>query len=151
MGANLGKEPADTLEAIAQALFKSWFVGFDPVRAKAEGREPEGMPPKWRTCSPASSRNLIWVKSRKGGDGETSDFTELNPESWSNKSHPESLLYVDLANTKDNRIELVANYSFDEAPSRARRVLRDNDTIIGTVSPREPVLCLNIQEPPTLA
>ena len=32
-----------TLEAIAQALFKSWFVDFDPVRAKAEGREPEDM------------------------------------------------------------------------------------------------------------
>ena len=32
-----------TLEAIAQALSKSWFVDFDPVRAKAEGREPEGM------------------------------------------------------------------------------------------------------------
>ncbi len=32
-----------TLEAIAQALFKSWFVDFHPVRAKAEGREPEGM------------------------------------------------------------------------------------------------------------
>jgi type I restriction enzyme S subunit len=32
-----------TLEAIAQVLFKSWFVDFDPVRAKAEGREPEGM------------------------------------------------------------------------------------------------------------
>lgn len=32
-----------TLEAIAQALFKSWFVDFDPVRAKAEGRQPEGM------------------------------------------------------------------------------------------------------------
>ncbi|AOH35462.2 restriction endonuclease subunit S [Luteimonas sp. JM171] len=32
-----------TLEAIAQALFKSWFVDFDPVRAKADGREPEGM------------------------------------------------------------------------------------------------------------
>lgn len=32
-----------TLESIAQALFKSWFVDFDPVRAKAEGREPQGM------------------------------------------------------------------------------------------------------------
>jgi len=32
-----------TLEAIAEALFKSWFVDFDPVRARAEGREPEGM------------------------------------------------------------------------------------------------------------
>ncbi len=31
----------ETLEAIAQALFKSWFVDFDPVRAKAEGRDPD--------------------------------------------------------------------------------------------------------------
>ncbi len=32
-----------TLEDIARALFTSWFVDFDPVRAKAEGRQPEGM------------------------------------------------------------------------------------------------------------
>lgn len=32
-----------TLEAIAQAMFKSWFVDFDPVHAKQQGRAPEGM------------------------------------------------------------------------------------------------------------
>jgi len=32
-----------TLEEMAQALFKSWFVDFDPVKAKMEGREPAGM------------------------------------------------------------------------------------------------------------
>ena len=32
-----------TLESIAQALFKSWFIDFDPVRALGQGREPEGM------------------------------------------------------------------------------------------------------------
>ena len=37
------RETNATLEAIAQALFKSWFVDFDPVRAKLEGRTPEGM------------------------------------------------------------------------------------------------------------
>ncbi len=37
------RETNTTLEAIAQALFKSWFVDFDPVRAKQAGREPEGM------------------------------------------------------------------------------------------------------------
>ena len=36
------RETNATLEAIAQALFKSWFVDFDPVRAKQEGRAPEG-------------------------------------------------------------------------------------------------------------
>ena len=40
------QETNTTLESIAQAMFKSWFVDFDPVRAKAEGREPEGVPPE---------------------------------------------------------------------------------------------------------
>lgn len=40
---NLLRETNATLEAIAQALFKSWFVDFDPVRAKMEGQVPEGM------------------------------------------------------------------------------------------------------------
>ncbi|QWD79439.1 restriction endonuclease subunit S [Polynucleobacter sp. MWH-Spelu-300-X4] len=37
------RETNQTLEAIAQALFKSWFVDFDPVRAKVEGKLPEGI------------------------------------------------------------------------------------------------------------
>jgi type I restriction enzyme S subunit len=37
------RETNATLEAIAQALFKSWFVDFDPVRAKMAGLAPEGM------------------------------------------------------------------------------------------------------------
>jgi len=37
------RETNATLEAIAQAIFKSWFVDFDPVHAKQEGSAPEGM------------------------------------------------------------------------------------------------------------
>jgi type I restriction enzyme S subunit len=37
------RETNQTLEAIAQALFKSWFVNFDPVRAKANGKLPDGI------------------------------------------------------------------------------------------------------------
>lgn len=37
------RETNATLEAMAQTLFKSWFVDFDPVRAKMEGLQPEGM------------------------------------------------------------------------------------------------------------
>jgi type I restriction enzyme S subunit len=39
----LNRRMAATLEEMARALFKSWFVDFDPVRAKAEGR-PTGLP-----------------------------------------------------------------------------------------------------------
>jgi type I restriction enzyme S subunit len=39
----LNRKTNETLEAMARALFQSWFVDFDPVRAKAEGRDP-GLP-----------------------------------------------------------------------------------------------------------
>jgi len=39
----LNRRMNETLEAMARALFKSWFVNFDPVRAKAERRDP-GLP-----------------------------------------------------------------------------------------------------------
>ncbi|WP_161813482.1 restriction endonuclease subunit S [Steroidobacter agaridevorans] len=39
----LNRKMNETLEAIAQAIFKSWFVHFDPVRAKARGEPPESI------------------------------------------------------------------------------------------------------------
>jgi len=39
----LNRQMNKTLETMARALFQSWFVDFDPVRAKSEGRQPEGM------------------------------------------------------------------------------------------------------------
>lgn len=43
----------ETLEGIARALFKSWFVDFDPVRAKADGRDT-GLPKKIADLFPSS-------------------------------------------------------------------------------------------------
>ncbi|MDB9536579.1 restriction endonuclease subunit S [Dolichospermum planctonicum CS-1226] len=39
----LNRQMNETLEAMARAIFKSWFVDFDPVRAKSSGRQPAGM------------------------------------------------------------------------------------------------------------
>lgn len=57
------RETNATLEAIAQALFKSWFVDFDPVRAKQEGRIPEGMDETTAELFPDSfeESELGWV------------------------------------------------------------------------------------------
>ncbi|MBE0608021.1 MAG: restriction endonuclease subunit S [Dehalococcoidia bacterium] len=48
----LNRRMNETLEAMARALFKSWFVDFDPVRAKAEGRDP-GLPPAFAGLFPS--------------------------------------------------------------------------------------------------
>ena len=48
----LNRRMNETLEATARALFKSWFVDFDPDRAKAEGRDP-GLPQPLADLFPA--------------------------------------------------------------------------------------------------
>ena len=50
----LNRKANETLEAMAKALFNSWFVDFDPVRAKAEGR-PTGLPAEISDLFPDSS------------------------------------------------------------------------------------------------
>ena len=130
------RETNTTLEAIAQALFKSWFVDFDPVRAKMEGRAPVDMDETTAALFPdgfeESELGLVpegwWV-------GTLADLSDLNPESWTAKNHPDRVAYIDLANAKDNEVASVTEFEFSEAPSRARRVLRSGDTIVGTVRP----------------
>ena len=51
----LNRRMSETLEAMARALFKSWFVDFDPVRAKHALSKVEGMDGRWRRGSPLHS------------------------------------------------------------------------------------------------
>lgn len=50
----LNRRMNSTLEAIAQALFQSWFVDFDPVRAKLDGRPPVGLDEATAALFPAA-------------------------------------------------------------------------------------------------
>ena len=50
----LNRQMCKTLEDIASTLFKSWFIDFDPVKAKAAGRQPEGLSPEIAELFPDS-------------------------------------------------------------------------------------------------
>ena len=79
-----------------------------------------------------------FVDAKEPGGPQHADLNEyasLNPESWSATNRPESVAYVDLANTKWGIIERVEPYEWQDAPSRARRIVRSGDTIVGMVRP----------------
>ena len=61
----LNRRMNETLEAMARALFKSWFVEFDPVRAKAEGRDP-GLPKPLADLFPDSFEDSDMGEMPKG-------------------------------------------------------------------------------------
>lgn len=75
------RETNATLEAIAQALFKSWFVDFDAVRAKAEGRDPEGVSPEVANLFPSefedSELGVIPKGWRLGNLGEVVEIYDF--------------------------------------------------------------------------
>jgi type I restriction enzyme S subunit len=132
----------ETLEAMAKALFKSWFVDFDPVRAKAEGR-PTGLPAEISDLFPDSFEDSELGEIPRGWrDGEIQDVAELNPETWGSRNQPLSVRYLDLSNLKHGKIDSVEEYQWEDAPSRARRILKTGDTVIGTVRPGNGSYCL---------
>ena len=132
----LNRRMNETLEAMARALFKSWFVDFDPVRAKMEGRDT-GLPQDIANLFPDRLVDSEMGETPEGWRASTlAEVALLNPESWSNRNAPDRILYLDLANTKWGYINEIRTYSWADAPSRGRRVLRHGDTIVGTVRPR---------------
>jgi type I restriction enzyme S subunit len=131
----LNRRMNETLEAMARALFKSWFVDFDPVCAKAEGRDP-GLPKRLADLFPARLVDSELGEIPEGWEvGSIADFASLNPETWSKNTRPDLINYVDLSNTKWGGIETITPYTQQDAPSRAQRVLCQRDTIVGTVRP----------------
>lgn len=62
----INRQMCKTLEDTAQAIFKSWFVDFDPVHAKAAGKQPERLKPEIAALFPDSFEDSELGKIPKG-------------------------------------------------------------------------------------
>ena len=123
----------ETLEEMARAIFKSWFVDFDPVHAKAAGNPPAHMDAETAALFPSTFGDdglpVGWSKV------ELTKYASLNSKSHTARNAPNEVWYADLAKTKYGVIESVEHYAWSDAPSRAKRILNKGDTIVGTVRP----------------
>ena len=102
---DLNRRMNQTLESMARAIFNSWFVDYDPVRAKLERRQPAGMdaataalfpahftdslvgriPDKWRCCKWGDIATLEYGKSLRGyseSGGEYRVYGTNGPIGW---------------------------------------------------------------------
>ncbi len=90
------RETNATLEAIAQALFKSWFVDFDPVHARARGEQPEGLPQPLASLFPDSfEESPLGLVPRGWKVMPLEEAYEINPTRKLKKG--ETAPYLDMA------------------------------------------------------
>jgi type I restriction enzyme S subunit len=89
------RETNTLLEQIAQKIFKSWFVDFDPVRAKQEGRQPEGIDEETAALFPdsfeESELGLVPRGWRAGTLGDLCTFQNgyaFKSKDWTDNGHP---------------------------------------------------------------
>jgi len=121
---------SETLEAMARALFKSWFVDFDPVRAKAEARDP-GLPQPLADLFPARLVDSELGEIPEGWEVTAlPELIEVNPARRLRKG--ELAPYLDMANmpTRVHSPEGVIDRPFG---SGMRFV--NGDTLVARITP----------------
>ena len=76
----LNRQMNETLEATTRAIFNSWFVKFDPVKAKMEGREPPFMDAETASLFPSAFQDSPLGKVPKGwGAVSLPEVIDVNP------------------------------------------------------------------------
>lgn len=137
-----------TLEAMARALFKSWFVDFDPVRAKLDGRQPTGMDAATAALFPDSFQHMGNKILPKGWHySAIEDVCEINSWTLGKSDNLESIEYIEISEVNRGDIANISNYLRGEEPSRARRRLRHGDTVLSTVRPDRGAYFLSLRPP----
>ncbi|HTW90572.1 MAG TPA: restriction endonuclease subunit S [bacterium] len=126
----LNRKMNETLAQMARAIFKSWFVDFEPFRDKGMTDSPLGGIPKgWKA-------------------GTVADVAKFNAWTLRDTDDLDRIEYIEISEVTRGDVVNVQVFSRGTEPSRARRRLRHGDTVLSTVRPERKsyFLCLN---PPT--
>jgi type I restriction enzyme S subunit len=143
----LNQQMNRTLEGIARALFKSWFIDFDPVRAKLDGRQPSGMDAETAALFPdafedggaigpipkgwsVSSLDKLFPKDK--GCVITGPFgSNLHAHDYREKGIPLILVkHVNNGRIQEQNLPLVGSHKF---PELTRYLLEEGDIIFTRV------------------
>ena len=132
----LNRRMNGTLESMARALFQSWFVDFDPVRAKLDGSQPAGLDPETAALFPEHFEDTELGHIPKGWKATTlgacigfrSGFS-FKSQHWQESGVP----VVKIGSVKPGIIDLtqVSYVSEEVAQQAARYRLSTGDMLIG--------------------
>lgn len=138
----LNRQMNATLEEMARALFKSWFVDFDPVRRNRAGGPAQPydhlFPDELVVDENGREFPKGWQLSKLG------QVAHINKESVNQNFNHETVEYIDISSVTEGRLDKTTRYDLNNAPSRAKRLVEHGDVIWSTVRPnRKSYLLIN--------
>ena len=132
----LNRRMTATLEGMARALFRSWFVDFDPVRAKAEGRDP-GLPDDFATLFSSRLVDTELGQIPEGWEaGRISDLASLSRHGVSPGDNPdEEFAHYSIPAYDD---DLIPRAERGASIKSGKHVVPPNSVLISKLNPRIP-------------
>ncbi len=125
------RETNATLEAIAQALFKSWFIDFDPVRVKQQGLAPAGMDEATAALFPDSFEESALGVVPKGWHATAlADAFEINPTRLLKKGTIGPYLEMASLATSGHCVDAPVHREFGSGMK-----FRNGDTLLARITP----------------
>jgi len=124
----------ETLEAMARALFKSWFIDFDPVHKKTEG-QPTGLPSEIDALFPDSFVDSELGEMPKGWNlGQISDYgiavnDQILPDAMTGEEY-----YIGLEHIPRQSISIY-DWDVSESVESNKSKFHENDVLFGKLRP----------------
>lgn len=133
---HINTQTNQTLEQMAHAIFKSWFVDFDPVKAKMNGEQPEGMDATTASLFPEKLVESELGLIPEGWEvNQLSDICKNHSQSYNLKSVDE-VVFVNTGDVQEGDF-LHKNYSpVIGLPGQAKKAIKEDDILYSEIRPK---------------
>ncbi|MGB3401542.1 MAG: restriction endonuclease subunit S [Microcoleaceae cyanobacterium] len=131
----LNNKMNQTLEAIAQAIFKSWFVDFDPVRAKMDGQQPVGMDAATAELFPDYFEDSELGKIPKGWEVRKLGEIAENKSRKFDFIQNQNVVFINTGDVLEGRFLHSNIKNKNELPGQAKKAICNGDILISEIRP----------------
>ena len=132
---SINRKIEESLQMIIASIFRSWFIDFDPVKAKSEGKLPYGMDEETMAMFPDSFEDTDFGPIPKGWKiGMMEDVLSRKQDKITPGEHLSQRQYVPIDNIDSKSLTLKNWLPYEEAAS-SLILFSKNDLLFGAMRP----------------
>jgi type I restriction enzyme, S subunit len=132
----LGNKISSTLQSLISLLFRSWFIDFDPVKAKAEGKFPYGMDEETAALFPDSFVDSNFGSIPHGWSLETLGSMATNQAESFDFSNKSEVIFINTGDVLNGELLHSDFISTDGLPGQAKKAVNNGDILYSEIRPK---------------